>query len=381
MLGLDAHGQVALVSLSARFCRARVRVGGTRDGGRASQADFADRERRALSFTACRRSALGGEHAQRSGAGHRHAAFQAVDGGFWRRGRTRLGGRVGGALTQRAGVSRRTFYDLFRDREDCLVAVLESAVAQISRELAAAEVADLPWRERVRGGLWAILGLFDRDPALARVCIVESRRGGPAVLAYRQRVIDDLAKIVDQGGGDSRGGDAATLTAQGVIGGVSEVLYSLLLRDWSEPLRELLGELMGMIVLPYLGPAAARREQARAVPAFQAGDQPNGKTPDGDGSDPLAGLPMRLTYRTARVLQALAENPGQSNRQVGEMVDIADQGQISKLLSRLERLGLLANSERTQGERNRWALTPVGSQVTRSIQSYTPNTRTRKQAT
>ncbi|HEU0249303.1 MAG TPA: TetR family transcriptional regulator [Solirubrobacteraceae bacterium] len=281
-------------------------------------------------------------------------------------------------ITGSAGVSRRTFYDLFKDREDCLVAVLENAVAQVTRELASAEVADLPWRERVRDGLWAILCLFDRDPALARVCIVESRRGGPAVLLYRQRIIDGLAKIVDEGRGEGAG-DAATLTAQGVIGGVSEVLYSLLLKAWGEPLRALLSELMGMIVLPYMGPAAARREQASPVPAFQSSGQLNGETASGDGEAPLAALPMRMTYRTARVLQALAERPGQSNRQVGEMVDISDQGQTSKLLARLERLGLLVNSERTQGERNQWTLTPIGSQVTKSIQSYAPNTRSSKQ--
>jgi DNA-binding IclR family transcriptional regulator len=50
---------------------------------------------------------------------------------------------------------------------------------------------------------------------------------------------------------------------------------------------------------------------------------------------------MRLTYRTARVLEILAEQPGLSNRKLAEQAGIADQGQVSKLLGRLQRLGLV----------------------------------------
>jgi AcrR family transcriptional regulator/DNA-binding MarR family transcriptional regulator len=294
-------------------------------------------------------------------------------------------------ITQQAGVSRRTFYDLFSDREECLVAVLEGAVARIAKELQAAELEGLSWSERVRGGLWAILCFFDREPGLARVCVVESRRGEHAALLYRQRVIQSLVEAVDAGRGERarEGKDVALglLVAQGVVGGVSEVLYSLLLNAGNEPLggplRELLGELMGMIVLPYLGVAAACREQARPLPplAVQSIDPQEEKVSVGDGGDPLVGLPMRLTYRTARVLQTLAEHPGQSNRQVGERVGIPDQGQTSKLLARLARLGLLVNGEPLKGERNKWVLTPMGSKVTRSIQSYALSTNTERQAT
>jgi AcrR family transcriptional regulator len=292
-------------------------------------------------------------------------------------------------ITQHAGVSRRTFYDLFKDREECLVAVLEGAVARITRELQAAELSGLSWSERVRGGLWVILCFFDREPGLARVCIVESRRGDHVALLYRQRIIQSLAEIVEQGRGESVGSgenSANGLFAQGVVGGVCEVLYSLLLSTRGEtsqqPLRDLLGELMGMIVLPYMGAGAARREQARPLPplALESTDPREAQASGGDGVDPLVGLPMRLTYRTARVLQALAEHPGQSNRQVGELVGIPDQGQTSKLLARLARLGLLVNGEPLKGERNKWVLTPMGCQVTRSIRSYASTTEPVSQA-
>jgi DNA-binding IclR family transcriptional regulator len=78
---------------------------------------------------------------------------------------------------------------------------------------------------------------------------------------------------------------------------------------------------------------------------------------------------MRLTYRTARVLEDVAEHPGVSNRLVAEHAGIADQGQASKLLARLERLGLLRNTGEghARGERNAWSLTPTGLRVAQQI--------------
>lgn len=283
-------------------------------------------------------------------------------------------------ITERARVSRRTFYELFENREECLVAVLRTAVARISQEIAAAELTGLHWRGRVRGGLWAILCFFDREPALARVCIVESRRGGGVVLAYRQEIVKHLAEIVDQGRREGSSSNGSALTAYGVIGGVSEVLYSEFLSARREPLRELLGQLTGMILLPYAGATAAQGELTRPHPTLHSAEQSDDE-PTTTSSASSAALPMRLTYRTAKVLQTLAEHPGQSNRDLAELVGIADQGQMSKLLARLARLGLLANGGPVKGERNKWTLTPTGSQVTRSIQAYTSNTQTAKQVT
>ena len=87
------------------------------------------------------------------------------------------------------------------------------------------------------------------------------------------------------------------------------------------------------------------------------------------GTDPLRELDMRLTYRTIRVLLAVGELSEQgshpSNREVADGADIRDQGQISKLLARLDQLGLVRNAAdpRVKGEPNAWALTERGEEV------------------
>ena len=277
-----------------------------------------------------------------------------------------------GQITRRASVSRRTFYELFANREECLTAVLEDAVGAIAAELAAAGLEGLPWRERVRGGLAAILGFFDREPALGRVCVVQALRGGPGVLGRREEILAGLAAVVDGGRKEgTRGAECTPLTAEGLVGAAFSIVYARLLRGEREPLAGLLGELMGMIVLPYLGPAAARREQARPAPSVARGavDGSPTRTAVRPAGDPLEGVRMRLTYRTARVLEGIAAYPGASNRMVADYAGVADPGQISKLLARLERVGLLTNTGEghAKGEPNAWSLTPKGELLAQSL--------------
>jgi AcrR family transcriptional regulator len=270
-------------------------------------------------------------------------------------------------ITSRARVSRRTFYELFASRDECLLAVFDDAIAQLERELAAAQLGELPWRERVRLGLWTILSFFEREPPQARVCVVHSLQGDAKLLARREALLGRLAAMLDEGRAESAAAQATPLTAEGLVGAALSILYTRLLRTEREPLTELLGELTGLIVLPYLGAAAAKRERTRSAPAPLPGpDKPRDERLEGD---PFEGISIRLTYRTMRVLECVAAEPNASNRQLGELAGVPDQGQMSKLLARLERLGLLVNTRAAgaKGEANVWQLTAQGLQVTRTI--------------
>jgi AcrR family transcriptional regulator/DNA-binding MarR family transcriptional regulator len=270
-------------------------------------------------------------------------------------------------ITARARVSRRTFYDLFENREDCLLAVLDEVVERVERELTDAYLSEMAWRERVRAGLWTILCFLDREPVLARVCVAQALQGGPRVLARREQILARLARALDEGRNGENGRTCPPLTAEGLVGAVFSIVYARLTRPEHKPLADLMGELMGMLVLPYAGPSVARREQDRPVPPVPAAvASSSGAESVRIEQDPLREVPMRLTYRTARVLETIAERPGVSNRAVGELAGVPDQGQISKLLARLERLGLAANTGdgHSKGESNAWSLTTLGKRVT-----------------
>jgi len=208
--------------------------------------------------------------------------------------------------------------------------------------------------------------LIDSEPVLARLWIVEASGAGREVSLRRAEILAALAEVVDRGRAKaSAKGQPPPLSAEGVVGGVLAVLHTRILARTEEPMINLLGSLMYMVVLPYLGPRAAGRELDKPTPRTPRQSPASASS---GGGDPLNGLSMRVTYRTVMVLAAIAENPGASNRRVSEVAGIVDQGQISKLLSRLAGLGLIENHGYGQerGEANAWRLTYRGTQIARS---------------
>jgi AcrR family transcriptional regulator/DNA-binding MarR family transcriptional regulator len=300
-------------------------------------------------------------------------------------------------VVARAGISRRTFYELFEDREDCFMATFDHALARATDVVLPAYEAQGVWRERVRAGLVALLAFFDEEPGLGAVLVVDALNAGPAVLERRGRLLDTLIGVVDRGRGEGRGQDSPPLAAEGVVGAVFSVIHARMLERRAqgaarpsgrgrEPARAsrgtrgLLGltnPLMGMIVAPYMGAAAARRELERPAPRVTR------PAVERSHPNPLRDLEMRLTYRTVRALLAIGEHPGASNRQVAEHAGVADQGQISKLLARLEHLGLIENvgAGPAKGEPNAWSLTAKGTEVERAIRSETAATENHEEGT
>jgi AcrR family transcriptional regulator/DNA-binding MarR family transcriptional regulator len=277
-------------------------------------------------------------------------------------------------IVAHSGVSRRTFYELFADREDCLLAGFDLAVQHAARRVIPAYRAARGWRERVRAGLGALLEFLEEEPDLGVLCVVDALAAGQLVLERREQVVRSLIEAVDEGRGEARVGARPTrLTAEGVVGAVLAVLHArlaaarggVLAPASKEPMLSLLGPLMAIVVLPYQGQAAAGRELAKPNPRRRNVGRSQG--------DPLRTLDMRLTYRTVRVLVAIASNPGASNRQIADAAGVVDQGQISKLLARLEHLGLICNRGMgsTRGEPNAWSLTPRGEEIERTIREQT----------
>jgi AcrR family transcriptional regulator len=277
-------------------------------------------------------------------------------------------------LCERAGVSRRTFYESFDERGECLLAAFEDAVAQATTVVLEAATGNERWREQVRAGLTALLAFLDQEPGVGHLLIVEALSSGPQMMRARKRVLDQVIAFVDQGREEpKKGHEPPPLTAEGTVGALFSVVHARMLErqgpvgdgaaePGQKPLIELVGPLMAMIVQPYLGPAAARAELKRP-PAPSAQKAP--RLP----ADPFRDLPMRLTYRTARVLTTIATSPGASSKQVAKASGITDDGQASRLLSRLQRYELIHDSGigPTKGMARAWTLTQRGQQLLHAV--------------
>jgi hypothetical protein len=238
--------------------------------------------------------------------------------------------------------------------------VFEEAVATAINRVGAAYDPEATWEDRVRGGLLALLGLLDEESDLARLCVAHAL-ASPAILTHRAEVLDALTRIIDEGpNGSDATGNPPRLTAHVVLGGTLGLLHARLMTNDSRSLVELVNPLMSLVVLPSLGAPAARGQQCRPP-------QPHPSPPRKrrQRRQPLADFGIPLTYRTRRVLGAVAAEPGLSNSELSERVGITDQGQISRLLSRLATHDLAENVSESQrkGEPNAWILTRRGKEL------------------
>lgn len=267
-------------------------------------------------------------------------------------------------ICARAGVSRRTFYEGFDDRAELALALFDDLVAQICATLAAVRLEhSSSWLDGVRAAMSTLLDLFDASPGVARFLIVGSLAGDDALLEHRARALAALADELERGApSPAAGSTIAPFGAEALIGAVVAILHARLLEDPVPALGPLLGSLMSVIALPYLGVETSRAELERATPASR-GARGGAWTLD---APEIAELPsrMRLTRRTLQVLTLIAERPGIGNSELTALAGIRDAGQTSRLLSRLRRLGLLEHPTATSGGgRKAWQVTPSGSRL------------------
>jgi AcrR family transcriptional regulator len=102
-----------------------------------------------------------------------------------------------------AGVSKKTFYDHFSDKEDCFLAAYEAASEELLLRVVEARARHEDWEERTRAGIVAYLRWLAADPALARVFLIEVAAAGPRALERRERLRDRYAELIGERGGSA----------------------------------------------------------------------------------------------------------------------------------------------------------------------------------
>lgn len=164
-----------------------------------------------------------------------------------------------------AGVSRRTFYEHFKNKHEAFLAAYDEAAAHaVDHVVAAIERAD-GFGGRTSAGLAALLGLLAADPARAHMCVVEVMAAGPDALARRGSSMRTFAEIVERYASELVDAPVPFLTAQTIVGGIYEVVYSRVLGHTSDDLPSLLPDLAYSVMLPYLGQTAALEERRRIL--------------------------------------------------------------------------------------------------------------------
>ncbi len=163
-----------------------------------------------------------------------------------------------------AGVSRKTFYELFDSKEDCFLAAYDVLLGNLLGETVDAFEArpGAPWAERVAAGLGALLDHLAAHPDGARFAIVEVLAAGPKALARRDAALRQFTGFLELGRAETSV-ELPGITALSLAGGVNELLYSEILHGASAQLPDRLPDLVFWVTLPFLGAAGASAERER----------------------------------------------------------------------------------------------------------------------
>lgn len=170
-----------------------------------------------------------------------------------------------------AGVSRKTFYEHFSDKEECFLAAYDHHMADLLSVTAEAfEGPDLKsWPARISAGLVALLERLAENPDVARMCFVEVIGAGDKALAKREAALRNFTYFIDAGRGEASG-DVPGVTALALLGGISELIASEVLHGSPSRLDQLAPDVVYLVCLPFLSPARVRKERERVREASRA---------------------------------------------------------------------------------------------------------------
>jgi AcrR family transcriptional regulator len=261
-------------------------------------------------------------------------------------------------VCQRAGISRRTFYDLYEDRDGCLVETLDAAYGQLLTHIAEA-VADAgeEWEDRTVAATQALLVALEADRVLAHLCLMPAAGGHRDALTLRRAAISRIVALLT-------GAPVPALPCEPVLAGALGGVWELALRSLTDEPEASIEQLAGAAIYLMLAPFAGRRQAASraagrgSTVAYVTRWRP---TVAGEADD----RGLLVTELTADTLRFLARNPGAANVEISRALDVRHESQMSRHLVRLERAGMV--ERRKEGRTNAWRLTARGEEAARSL--------------
>ncbi|CAN7644784.1 TetR/AcrR family transcriptional regulator [Acidovorax sp. LjRoot66] len=147
-------------------------------------------------------------------------------------------------IVREASVSRRTFYENFADKAECLIALYEVASGNAITVLRNAIDPHSDWQAQVEQAMGAYFGVLERNPVLLRTLFVEMLGLGAPGLAARRRANQQLADLMldvvnNRPGERLRKAPLQPMMAMAVVGGINEMVLQSIEQGRANDLQEL----------------------------------------------------------------------------------------------------------------------------------------------
>ncbi|NYE24536.1 TetR/AcrR family transcriptional regulator [Pigmentiphaga litoralis] len=157
-------------------------------------------------------------------------------------------------IVREAAVSRRTFYEHFETKADCLLALYAMASQQALAALQGAVDLSRPWQDQVETALTAYLDFLAQDPRLLKTLFVEILGCGLPGLQVRRQANAQIAAFVQSATVNADGRRLPADMAMAVVGGINELILQTIEADASAGLRHLVGPATRLVISVAGGP-------------------------------------------------------------------------------------------------------------------------------
>ena len=152
-----------------------------------------------------------------------------------------------GDVVSEAGVSRRTFYEQFKDKEDCFLAAYATGTEALINEMVEASIAVGPeadWREVLEVAIDSYVRGLAADPEFAKTFLVDVLGAGHAAVELRVQVYEQFVQqyvILARRAArqDPEIGDVPEVFLRAMVGGIGELVQQHLLTKDAKTLPEL----------------------------------------------------------------------------------------------------------------------------------------------
>jgi AcrR family transcriptional regulator len=178
-------------------------------------------------------------------------------------------------ISRRAGVSPRTFYEHFKNKEVCLFGAYDAFVEVLLVRMGAQLTPDSDWHEFITSALNGYLGALEGDPVAARAFLIEMDAAGPAARRRRRRAYEQFAQLIKARHEVIRRRDRSLALLPdrvylALAHGVRELVCDALEASARPRLRELGPDILFWITATIRGAAPAYEELDEPVPRAAA---------------------------------------------------------------------------------------------------------------
>jgi AcrR family transcriptional regulator len=154
-------------------------------------------------------------------------------------------------IVDRAATSQRTFYEHFSNKEEALIAALDSGSAQMLASVLPAFRRGLDWQHSVRSAYDAMFAFGVEEPEYSRLGAVEMYAAGKRALQTRDTIMEGLEALL--GPGHELAPDTPDIAAEAIGGAIYALVYDQVKAKGPETLPELVPMATYMTLAPYLG--------------------------------------------------------------------------------------------------------------------------------